>query len=149
MKGYVGRILRANLSNGSSRTNKLLAEWSRKLLGGMGFASMLLFNETPKEGLNAIGGDNELIVAPGLLTGTCIPKASETIFIAKSPLTHGFGKASAGAPIGPALEKAGYDLLVIEGQSPKPVLLRISDNTGKVEHACSSGSVGQRRPRNR
>jgi aldehyde:ferredoxin oxidoreductase len=75
MKGYAGRILRANLSNGSSRTDTLPAEWPRRLLGGMGFASMLLFNETSK-GLNALGGDNKLIVAPRLLTGTGIPTAS-------------------------------------------------------------------------
>jgi aldehyde:ferredoxin oxidoreductase len=104
------------------------------LLGGMSFASLLLVKET-KKGVDALGAENRLIVAPGLLTGTGIPTASKTIFVAKSPLTGGFGKASVGAPIGPALKKAGYDLLVIEGQSPKPVLIAISDNDVKVDDA--------------
>jgi aldehyde:ferredoxin oxidoreductase len=134
MKGYAGKILRVNLTEGSSKTEMLPPGWPRKFLGGMGFASMLLFNETPR-GLDPLGAENRLIVAPGLLTGTGIPTASKTIFIAKSPLTGGFGKASAGATIGPPLKKAGYDLLVVEGQSPNPALLSIADDTVEVEDA--------------
>jgi aldehyde:ferredoxin oxidoreductase len=134
MKGYAGRILRVNLADGSSQTESVPPEWPRKFLGGMGFASMRLFSETPT-GLDALGPDNKLIVAPGLLTGTGLPTASKTIFVAKSPLTGGFGRASAGATIGPALKKAGYDLLIIEGQSTKPALIRISDNDVEVTDA--------------
>ena len=94
MKGYAGKILRVKLSDRSSRTEEIPVELNRKFLGGMGFASMLLYEETEK-GLDALGENNKLIVAPGLLTGTGIPTASKTLFIAKSPLTNGFGRASA------------------------------------------------------
>jgi len=124
--------LRVNLSTKSSKTEKMPPEWPHKFLGGIGFASMLLLKETT-EGLNAFGTENKLIVAPGLLTGTGIPTASKTLFIAKSPLTGGFGKASAGAPIGPALKKAGYDLLVIEGKSSEPAVLTIADSIVKID----------------
>ncbi len=134
MKGYAGKVLRVNLSDGSSKAETLPPEWPRKFLGGMGFASMLLFNET-EQGLDALGLDNKLIVAPGLLTGTGIPTASKTLFIAKSPLTGGSGKASAGASVGPALKKAGYDLLVIEGQSSKPVVLSVADQRVEIDDA--------------
>ena len=134
MKGYSNRILRADLTKQSSEVETIPTEWSRKFLGGMGFASILLFKEINK-GLNALGPGNKLIVAPGLFVGTGIPTASKTIFVAKSPLTGGFGKASAGASIGPALKKAGYDLLVIEGQSSKPSILVIADDVVKVETA--------------
>jgi len=134
MNGYAGKILRVDLSNKSSKTEAIPSEWQRKFLGGMGFASILLFKETKKD-LDALGTDNKLIVAPGLLTGTGIPTASKTIFITKSPLTGGFGKASAGASIGPELKKAGYDLLVIEGKSPKPVVLVIDNQAVKVDDA--------------
>jgi aldehyde:ferredoxin oxidoreductase len=134
VKGYSNRILRADLTKQSSEVETIPTEWSRKFLGGMGFASILLFKEINK-GLNALGPGNKLIVAPGLFVGTGIPTASKTIFVAKSPLTGGFGKASAGASIGPALKKAGYDLLVIEGQSSKPSILVISDDVVKVETA--------------
>ncbi|MFQ6068250.1 MAG: aldehyde ferredoxin oxidoreductase family protein [Candidatus Bathyarchaeia archaeon] len=134
MKGYAGKILRVDLSNKSFEAQTLPPKWPRKFLGGMGFASMMLFKET-KKGLDPLGADNKLIVAPGLLTGTGIPTASKTIFIAKSPLTGGFGKASAGASIGPTLKKAGYDLLVIEGKSPNPVVLVVADRLVKVDDA--------------
>jgi aldehyde:ferredoxin oxidoreductase len=134
MKGYAGKILKANLSNKSFKTERIPSKWPHKLLGGMGFASEILFKET-KQSLDALGADNKLIVAPGLLTGTGIPTASKTLFIAKSPLTGGFGKASAGATIGPALKKAGYDILVIEGESSKPVVLKIDDNSLEIDDA--------------
>ena len=134
MIGYAGKILRVNLSNNSTKVDTLPLEWSRKFLGGMGFASRMLYDETEK-GLDALGVDNRLFVAPGLLTGTGIPTASKTIFIGKSPLTGGFGKAVAGASIGPALKKAGYDLLVIAGQSSKPSVLNITDQMVEVVDA--------------
>ncbi|UCG37092.1 MAG: aldehyde ferredoxin oxidoreductase family protein [Candidatus Bathyarchaeota archaeon] len=134
MKGYAGNILRVNLSNRTSKVEALPSEWPRTLLGGMGFATMLLFKQT-RRALDALSPENKLIVAPGLLTGTGIPTASKTLFITKSPLTGGFGKASAGASIGPTLKKAGYDLLVIEGASAKPVVLHIKDRVVKVNRA--------------
>ncbi len=134
MKGYTGKILTVDLSNKSFKTTHISPEWPRKFLGGMGFATALLFKETEK-GLDPLCKDNKLIVAPGLLTGTGIPTASKTLFIAKSPLTGGFGKASVGATIGPNLKKAGYDLLAIVGQSPKPAALRIEDSSVKIEDA--------------
>jgi len=134
MKGYAGKILRVNLSTKSFQAELIPPELARKFLGGMGFATTLLYKETEK-GLNALNADNKLIVAPGLLTGTGIPTASKTLFITKSPLTGGFGKAAAGAPIGPSLKKAGYDLLVIEGQSQTPVVLVIDNQTVRVDGA--------------
>ena len=134
MKGYTGKIARVNLAEKKSTIEALHPEWSRKFLGGMGFASELLFSEI-KRNLDPLSPDNKLIVAPGLLIGTGISTASKTIFIAKSPLTGGYGKASAGATIGPALKKAGFDLLVIEGQSSNPALIVISDQAITVEDA--------------
>jgi aldehyde:ferredoxin oxidoreductase len=134
MRGYADKILRVNLSSNTIKTESLPPKWPRKFLGGMGFASALLFKET-KKGLDPLGADNKLIVAPGLLVGTGISTGSKTLFVAKSPLTGGFGKASAGASIGPALKKAGYDLVVIEGKSPEPVVLSIADNVVKVDDA--------------
>ncbi|MCW3982349.1 MAG: aldehyde ferredoxin oxidoreductase family protein [Candidatus Bathyarchaeota archaeon] len=134
MKGYAGKILRANLSNNSFKTETIPPEWPRKFLGGLGFAAELLFDET-KRNTSPLGSENKLIVAPGLLIGTGIPTASKTLFLAKSPLTGGFGKASAGATVGPALKRAGYDIIVIEGKSGKPSSLVIENQTAKLESA--------------
>ena len=107
MKGYSNRILRVDLTKQSSKVEPIPKDWPRNFLGGMGFASTILFREDLR-GLNAFDPGNKLIVAPGLLVGTGISTASKTIFTAKSPLTGGFGKASAGASIGPALKKANF-----------------------------------------
>lgn len=135
MHGYAGRILRVNLTGQTVKKEEIEQTWIRKFLGGMGFGTWILYNETPK-GVDPLSPENKLIAAPGLLTGTGIPTASKTLFMAKSPLTGGFGKASAGASIGPALKKAGYDILVIEGKSEKPVALHINDQDVGFEDAA-------------
>jgi aldehyde:ferredoxin oxidoreductase len=134
LKGYAGKLLRVDLANKKFSVEKLRSGWPRKFLGGMGFASDLLFSET-KSSLDPFGQANMLIVAPGLLVGTGIPTASKTLFITKSPLTGGFGKASAGATIGPELKKAGFDILAVEGQSPTPISLTIEDETTRIVDA--------------
>ena len=131
MKGYTSKILRVNLTEKKFNIEGLRPEWPRKFLGGIGFATELLFSEIER-GWDPLSVDNKLIVAPGLLTGTGIPTASKTLFIAKSPLTGGYGKASAGATIGPALKNAGFDLLVIEGRSADPAILVIADQTVNI-----------------
>jgi aldehyde:ferredoxin oxidoreductase len=134
MFGYAGRILRVNLTDGAVRKDEIPQAWVRKFLGGMGFGTWILYNETTR-GVSPMGQENKLVVAPGLLVGTGIPTASKTLFMAKSPLTGGFGKASAGASIGPALKRAGYDILVVEGNSEQPKMLCINDQEVKVEDA--------------
>jgi len=136
MYGYAGRILRVNLSNKTVQKEEIPQTWFRKFLGGMGFATWILYKEI-SSGTEPLNEKNKLIVAPGLLTGTGIPTASKTIFVAKSPLTLGFGKASAGASIGPALKKAGYDILIVEGKSEIPVILYVNDEVVKFEDASN------------
>lgn len=45
----------------------------------------------------------------------------------KSPLTGLFGEASSGGKVAPALHWTGYDAIILEGASDKPVYLEISD----------------------
>lgn len=135
MKGYTGKILRANLSTRSFSKEDILERWFRLFLGGMGFASWILYKEV-KPQVKPLSEENKLIMAPGLLTTTGIQTASKTTFISKSPLTGGIGKAVAGASVGFALKRAGYDLLIIEGKSSEPVVLVVNDQETKLENAA-------------
>ncbi|MEM1588678.1 MAG: aldehyde ferredoxin oxidoreductase family protein [Candidatus Bathyarchaeia archaeon] len=129
LKGYSGKLLYINLTTNSSIEKTLTKDFAEKYLGGLGFASRLLYNEL-KPGIDPLSPENCLIIAPGLLVGSGIPTASKTVFVAKSPLTLGFGRAVAGASLGVSLKKAGYDALIIKGKSVSPTIL-IIDN-GKV-----------------
>jgi len=134
MKGYTGKILRVNLSTKSSSKEDIPDSWIRLFLGGMGFASWILYKEV-KSNVKPLSEENKLIMSPGLLTTTGIQTASKTVFIAKSPLTGGFGKAVAGASVGFALRRAGFDLLIIEGKSNEPVVLFAGDQEARLEDA--------------
>ncbi len=131
MKGY-GKILRVNLSTGEIKKEDIPPSIARKFLGGLGIAAYYLYKEVPK-GVDALSEENKIFIAPGLLTPYGIPTASKTALTSKSPLTGAFGRSIAGAPMGVELSKAGYSLLIIEGKSEKPVILRIEDDEVSID----------------
>ncbi len=131
MQGY-GKILRVNLGTGEIKKEDIPPSIARKFLGGLGIAAYYLYKEVPK-GADALGEENKIFIAPGLLTPYGIPTASKTTMTSKSPLTGGFGRSVVGAPMGVELSKAGYSLLVIEGKSDKPVILRIEDDKVSID----------------
>ncbi len=133
MMGY-GKILRVNLSTGEIKREELDKNIARKFLGGLGFAAYYLYKEVPK-GVDPLGEKNKIFIVPGLLTPYGIPTASKTSMTSKSPLTGAFARSVVGAPMGVELKKAGYEMLIIEGKSDKPVVLRIEDDEVSIEPA--------------
>jgi aldehyde:ferredoxin oxidoreductase len=134
MKGVAGRLLSVDLSAGSIRTEEIPEKFFRLFLGGWGLAAKIAWDRIPK-GANPLGPENVVTMAPGLLTGTGIPTASKTAFSFRSPLTGALCRSMAGAWIGVALRRAGFDALVIRGQSKEPVVLVIEDGKARLESA--------------
>lgn len=132
MKGLAGKGLRVNLTTGNIEDFDLDEELQSTYLGGVGLAARILYDEGG--GVDPLGANNPLIMAPGLLVGTGLPTASKTIFMAKSPLTGGVGRASAGAWVGVALKKAGFDVLIVKGASSNPCLIYIEDGKASIEN---------------
>ncbi|MBI2975449.1 MAG: aldehyde ferredoxin oxidoreductase family protein [Chloroflexi bacterium] len=133
--GYTGQYLRVNLSTGQIQTLPLPVEWAEDYLGGNGIGAKILWDEVPPEA-DPLGPSNKLIVATGPLCGGLMPNASRLEFIAKSPLTGIYGDSNVGGHFGPELKLAGYDLIVFEGQSPKPVYLLIRNEKVELRDAA-------------
>jgi aldehyde:ferredoxin oxidoreductase len=74
MFGYMGQILRVDLTNGKASKEALKDDDCRMFLGGSGLATKYLFDEVPK-GADPLGPDNKLIFMTGPLTGTESPSA--------------------------------------------------------------------------
>lgn len=127
--GYTGRILRVNLTDKTFTEENTSEELARNFIGGAGFGVKILFDEVPA-GADPLGPENKLIFAVGPFTGTAVPCASRMAVTAKSPLTGAVGMALSGGYFPAELKFAGYDALIIEGSSDKPVYLWIDD--GKV-----------------
>jgi aldehyde:ferredoxin oxidoreductase len=130
MFGYMGKILRVNLSK-SKITEEFPDENTLKMfLGGSGLATKYLFDEV-KKGIDPLGPENKLIFMTGPLTGTPSPSTGRYIVVAKSPLTGLWGQANSAGFWGTNFKRSGFDGVIFEGISPKPVYL-VTDE-GKVE----------------
>lgn len=120
--GYMGKILRVNLTTQQILIEPLDEEFCCKYLGGNGFGARLLYDEL-EPNIAPLGPDNLLIFATGPLNGTIIPMASKFCVVSKSPLTEGIMDGFCSGRFGCELKYAGYDILIIEGRSNDHVYL--------------------------
>ena len=134
MFGYMGKILRVDLTSGNITEESLKENDCKMFLGGSGLATKYLFDEVPG-GTDPLGPDNELIFMTGLLTGTESPSAGRYCVVTKSPLTGFWGEANSGGNWGVYLKISGFDGIIFKGISPKPVYLVIDDGKAELRDA--------------
>ncbi|HMK82085.1 MAG TPA: aldehyde ferredoxin oxidoreductase family protein [Candidatus Bathyarchaeia archaeon] len=130
MYGNAGKILRVNLTKSKVNVETLKEGFVREYIGGNGFATKILCDELSPE-TPPLSPGNKIVFAVGPLSGTRIPMCSRYVVVAKSPLTNIWGEGDAGGFWGTELKWAGFDAIVVEGSSEKPVYLWISN--GKAE----------------
>jgi len=139
LNGYAGKILRVNLSSETFNVEDLSEKDARMYLGGAGLAAKILYEELPK-GVEPLSSGSKIIFATGPLTATFAPGSGSVDVCFKSPLTEIWGEARAGSDWGPALKKAGYDLLIIESKVDQPKYLKIDND--KIELKDAQELVG-------
>lgn len=133
--GYAGKILRVNLSKGIVNSELLREDMAEKYIGGNGFGARILYDEVPAKA-DPLGAENKIILAVGPAQGTGIPAVnSRTVIITKSPLNNRFLDSYFGGDFGAKLKYAGYDVIIIEGQSSVPVYLMIDEDRVEIRNA--------------
>ncbi len=132
--GYAKRLLEVNLSDKNIRTSPLEDKMLMKFLGGGGLAAQL-FLERFSPGTDPLSPENPLIVMTGPLVGTRLPGTSRFAICARSPLTGFWGIGTCGGNFGPELKFAGYDGILLEGASEKPVYLVVDDESVDIQDA--------------
>jgi len=132
--GYTGRYLWVDLTSGE--VSKVpTGDWRAELyLGGSGFGTKILWDEVSAS-VDPFSPENRLIFATGPLTGTIWPTAGRLQVIGKSPLTGIYGDANSGGHFAPELKYAGYDMIIFQGRSEKPVYLWIEDDSAELRDA--------------
>lgn len=123
--GYTGKILRVNLTDQSVKTESISEELARNFIGGTGFGIKYLADEVPAD-VDPLGPNNKMIISVGPFCGTTIPCASRMAITTKSPLTGAVGMGLSGGYFPAEMRFAGYDIIIIEGQSEKPCYLWIN-----------------------
>jgi aldehyde:ferredoxin oxidoreductase len=132
---YMGTMLRVNLTKGTIAREKTPVDLARKYVGGRGLATRMLMNEIDPT-IDALSPDNKLIFATGPLTNTNAPTGGRYMVVTKGPLTGGIASSNSGGEWGAFLKKAGYDFIIFEGKSPKPVYLSVMEDDVQIKDAA-------------
>lgn len=134
MFGCHGKLLRVNLTESKISEEEIPESMHRDYLGGAGLATRYLWNEVP-QGADPLGPENRLIFMSGSISGVPAPSAGRYSVVAKSPQTGIWGQANSGGHWGVDFKKTGYDGIIFEGISPKPVYLVIKDQKAELRDA--------------
>ncbi len=136
--GFAGKILYVDLTQKTIKTGALDPDMAKKFVGGLGLTIKLAYDRI-KPGTDPLSPDNPVVIGAGPLVGTDIPSSSRVYAVTKFPASGTIGWCGAGGvTFGCMFKNAGYDHLIIEGQSDKPVYLKIIDH--KVE-LCDAGEL--------
>ncbi len=138
--GYMGKILRVDLTHGTLHEEPLESEMAEKYIGGSGFGTEYLYKEVPP-GVEWDHPENRIIMASGPLAGTVVSGTGTFSLVTKGPMTNLAVSTQANGFWGAYLKFAGYDALIIQGRSPKWVYLSIGE--GKAELRDASSILGK------
>ena len=134
-KGYMGKILFVDLTQGACREEALDEQICRDFMGGYGVGARILY-ERMKPRVDPLGSDNMLGFMTGPLTGTPALCSGRFVVIGKSPLTGTWGDANCGGDFGPYLKFSGFDGVFFNGTSSKPVYLYIENGKPELKDAA-------------
>src|SRR5512139_3935532 len=132
---WAGKILRVDLGKGTVKSEPLKMDWARDYVGSRGLGSKYLVEEVDAK-VDPLSPANKLIFATGPLTGTMASTGGRYSVITKGPLTGAIACSNSGGYWGAELKMAGWDMIVFEGKSPKPVYLHIEDDVAVLRDAA-------------
>ncbi|MFX0107338.1 MAG: aldehyde ferredoxin oxidoreductase N-terminal domain-containing protein, partial [Candidatus Hodarchaeota archaeon] len=134
MHGYRNKILRVDLSTNEISDEPINPKIARDFIGGAGYACRILYDMVDAK-TDPLGPENPLMLMTGPFSGTWVPTGSKMSFCGKSPQTNLWAHSTVGGHLGADLKFAGYDGVIITGQSEKPVYLLIHDSVVEIKDA--------------
>jgi aldehyde:ferredoxin oxidoreductase len=131
---WAGKILRVDLTAGTVKSEPLNMDWARAYLGSRGLGSKYLVEEVDAK-TDPLSAANKIIWATGPLTGTMASTGGRYTVITKSPLTGTIACSNSGGYWGAEFKMAGWDMVIFEGKSAKPVYLYVNDDVAELRDA--------------
>ena len=128
------RILNIDLTNNEIKLETLSSDIYRLYPGGSALGLYLAMQDI-KPGIDPLSPENTLVFSVSALTGLPISGISRVNVTAKSPLTGTMGDSQAGGFFPVHLKASGYDAIVINGKSEKPVYLFIDGDKIELKDA--------------
>jgi aldehyde:ferredoxin oxidoreductase len=127
--GYNDNIAIIDLSQNNVNYEKIDNEDKINFIGGRGLGVKLLFNH------KLISNSLFFGLFAGPLIGTGIPLANRLTMVFHSPLTNTIAYANTGGYLATSLKKAGFDGIILVGESGKPVYILVKNGTVNIEDA--------------
>ncbi len=131
---WAGKILRVDLTRGTVKSEPLKMDWAQAYIGSRGLASKYLVEEVDPK-VDPLSPANKLIWSTGPLTGTMASTGGRYTVVTKGPLTGAIACSNSGGYFGAELKMAGWDMIIFEGKSAKPVYLYVSDDVAELRDA--------------
>lgn len=134
MYGYVGKVLRINLTDGKISTEALKEDIAKKFIGARGLGVKYFMDEVDPK-VDPLSPENKLVIATGPVTAAPMPTSGRYMVVTKSPLTGTIAISNSGGKWGVKFKNCGYDMAIIEGKADKPVYLYIEDDKIEIKDA--------------
>jgi aldehyde:ferredoxin oxidoreductase len=135
--GWTGKTLRVNLTTGKITTEDTIGRYKDVFGGGTGIGYKVLWDEVPPK-TRCFDEGNKIVLAPGPLSGTSAPTSGRTSVTCLFPPAYPYDLVATGhmgGHWGAELKYAGWDAVIIEGKSAKPVYLAIADSKVEIRDA--------------
>lgn len=139
MNGYVGKILRLNLTD--RKISIIHTQDYEKWGGGHGIGTAIFFDLVKDKKISGFDPSNVVTIMTSPLSGTLAPSASgrtelQGIGVQAYPFEW-FTRSNFGGRFGGMLKSAGWDGIVIEGKADKPVWVDIRNELVEIKDAGS------------
>ena len=128
---WAGKLLRVDLTAGTCKSEPLNMKWAQDYLGQRGLATKYLVEEIDPK-VDPLSPANKLIMATGPLTGTSASTAGRYSVITKGALTGAIACSNSGGFFGNEMKNAGWDMIIFEGKSAKPVYLMLENDDAQL-----------------
>ena len=135
MDFYQGKVLRIDLSAGTSAAEPLNMEWAEKYIGGKGLLFRYMWEEIPAK-IDPWAAEAPIILMTGPFAGTNVSTASRLVVGCKSPATGILNDSYVGGSFAPEMKFAGYDAIIIKGEAAEPTIVVIKDDVVEFRPAA-------------
>ncbi|BBO72664.1 aldehyde ferredoxin oxidoreductase [Desulfosarcina widdelii] len=133
--GFMGKILRVNLTDETIEDESLKSSVMKQYIGGRGLGAYLAYKEIPPHE-DAFSPNISIYFITGPLQGTLTPFTPKFIILNKSPLSGSLSRSvCGGSTFGAELKYAGYDAVVVKGKAKTPVYLLIDNGKVSIKDA--------------
>jgi len=130
--GWSGKMLRIDLSTMKSWVEDT-EPYIPSFIGGKGLSVKIIYDELGPE-IGPFDSENRICFSPGILSGTMAPAHSRMKITSVAPNGY-LQNSGTGGYIPAEIKKAGYDNVIVQGKSEKPVYLYVNNENVEIRDA--------------